>query len=59
MAAATEEKIFVGYGPMPSDAHANAEAQMRAYSATCNEVKTEYSTAGSAHSWKATLTALC
>ena len=58
-AAAAEERVFIGYGPLPSDAHADAVRQMQAYSPTCQEISTVYSPAGSAHTWKATLTALC
>ncbi|MFF5070664.1 hypothetical protein ACFY2R_05490 [Micromonospora olivasterospora] len=58
-AAAAETRTFVGYGAIPSDAHADAEAQMRAYSSSCVEVSTTSSPAGSAHTWKATLTASC
>jgi hypothetical protein len=58
-AAAAEQKTFVGYGYLPSDAHAAAVAQMNAYSPTCVETATTYSEAGSEHYWMATLTASC
>ena len=58
-AAAAEQKTFMGYGYLPSDAHAAAVAQMHAYSATCVETATTYSEAGSEHYWMATLTATC
>lgn len=57
--AAAEVKTFYGYGYLPSDAHANAVAQMRAYSPSCVETGTTYSGAGSEHYWQATLTASC
>jgi hypothetical protein len=52
-------KIFYGYGYLPSDAHSAAVANMTAYSSSCVEVSTSYSSAGSMHYWKATLTANC
>jgi hypothetical protein len=58
-AAVAETRTFVGYGYLPSDAHADAVNQMNAYSSTCQEVSTQYSPAGSEHYWKATLTAEC
>jgi hypothetical protein len=58
-AAAAEQKTFVGYGYLPSDAHAAAVAQMNAYSSSCVETGTTYSGAGSEHYWMATLTANC
>ncbi|GAA3774904.1 hypothetical protein GCM10022225_73440 [Plantactinospora mayteni] len=58
-AAASTEQIFIAYGVNPPDAHAAALRQMEAYSPTCQEVSTTYSPAGSGHTWKATLTALC
>ena len=53
------QQVFVGYGYLPSDAHAAAVTQMHAYSPTCQEISTVYSGAGSEHYWKATLTAEC
>jgi hypothetical protein len=58
-ALAAEQKTFVGYGALPSDAHASAVSQMHAYSASCVETGTTYSEAGSEHYWQATLTASC
>lgn len=58
-AALAVEKTFVGYGYLPSDAHADAVSQMQAYSPSCRELNTVYSPAGSEHYWKATLTADC
>jgi hypothetical protein len=58
-ASVDELRTFTGYGYLPSDAYADAQAQMRAYSSTCQEVDVYYSSAGSMHYWKATLTADC
>ena len=58
-AVAAEQKTFVGYGYLPSDAHAAAVAEMNAYSSSCVEIGTTYSEAGSEHYWMATLTASC
>ena len=55
--AATE--TFTGFGPLPSDAHAQAVAAIHSFSPTCVEVSTTYSEAGSEHFWKATLNADC
>jgi hypothetical protein len=57
--AAAAEQTFTGYGPMPSSAHDDAVAQMRAYDSSCVEINTVYSEAGSENYWKATLTAEC
>ena len=57
--AAAATQTFVGFGVLPSDAHADAVRQMNAFSSTCVEVDTVYSPAGSAHTWMATLTAEC
>jgi hypothetical protein len=57
--ALAAQQVFVGYGALPSDAHAAAATQMHAYSPTCQEIGTTYSEAGSEHYWKATLTADC
>lgn len=58
-AAVADQRTFVGYGYLPSDAHASAVSAMQAYSSSCQEISTSYSPAGSEHYWKATLTASC
>ena len=58
-AIAAEQRTFVGFGIQPSDAHADAVAQMQAFSPSCVEISTTFSPAGSAHTWMATLTAEC
>jgi hypothetical protein len=58
-AAVDANQTFIGYGYLPSDAHAAAVAEMNAYSSSCQEISTTYSGAGSEHYWKATLTADC
>jgi hypothetical protein len=58
-AANAATQTFTGFGPLPSDAHAQAVAAMHDFSASCVEVSTTYSEAGSEHFWKATLTANC
>lgn len=56
-ASATQQ--FVGFGPLPSDAHADALRQMQAFSPSCVEISTVLGEAGSEHFWMATLTADC
>jgi hypothetical protein len=58
-ASAASQLTFYGYGYLPSDAHADAVADMQAYSSSCVEIGTTYSSAGSEHYWQATLTAEC